>query len=66
MFSGSLIVGTNRDPFSTVASMLRHQQVLAWCRNWDRYPLLNRFPGVTPESQNWYRRRSLAGRCAQR
>ena len=65
-FPNALFVGIERNPYATVASMLRHSGVLRWCEIWEEFPIPNRFLGITESNRADYEQLSLAGRCALR
>ncbi len=50
----------------TVASMLQHRGVRRWVENWNRYPIPNRFLGITSDDMGAYAGMTLAERCAVR
>lgn len=55
-----------RNPYATVASMLRHHGVLEWHRRWRRFPIPNAFLGIRVEDADRYADLPLATRCAMR
>jgi len=59
-------LGIERDPFATVASMMRHKGVLAWQKNWRKYPIPNKFLGITSENVDKYDSLPLATQCSMR
>lgn len=59
-------VGIERDPFATVASMLRHTGVSDWHRRWREFPIPNAFLGIDEDNAATYDRLSMAKRCALR
>lgn len=63
---GALFVGVSRGPRATVASMLRHDGVLAWQRRWREFPVPNEFLGISAELAPRYEHLSPAARCALR
>ena|GEM_PF-3657903 len=65
-FPNARFLGIQRSPFATVASMLRHPGVLNWCKIWKKFPVPNRFLGITEFNVQAYENLSLAGRCALR
>lgn len=65
-FSNALFIGIERNPYATVASMMRHQSVAAWHRTWKQFPIPNRFLGITREIANRYDTIPLAAQCAMR
>lgn len=50
----------------TVASMLHHAGTRAWIDRWERYPIPNRFLGISADLLEDYRVMSPAARCALR
>ncbi|MEO8604613.1 MAG: sulfotransferase [bacterium] len=50
----------------TVASMLRHAGTRSWIDRWERYPMPNRFLGISADHLQDYRVMSAAARCALR
>lgn len=65
-FPKAQFIAITRDVFGTTASMLQHIGVRHWIEEWDRYPVPNRFLGITDENKAWYASLSLAERAAQR
>lgn len=65
-FSDAKFVVVERSVFGTVASMLRHEGVSAWQREWRRYGVPNRFLGVTRENADRYDSMSPAEQAALR
>lgn len=65
-FPQALFVGIERNPYATVASMLRHKGVSAWHRRWREFPVPNRFLGITHELAERYDSLPLAAQCAIR
>ena len=65
-FPEALFLGIERDPFATVASMLRHRGVAGWHQRWRDFPVPNRFLGITSELAEYYDELSLAQQCAHR
>lgn len=65
-FPRAQFIGVLRDVFGTVASSLRHEGVRHWVEKWDRYPVPNRFLGITEQNRDEYAGMSLAARCAVR
>jgi hypothetical protein len=59
-------VGILRNPFSVVASMMKHPAVRAWSVDWHRYPIPNPFLGITTDNARRYEKMSLAERCTMR
>lgn len=65
-FPDARFIGVVRDPFATVASMLKHDGVLEWLRRWREFPVPNSFLGITGEISTTYDELSLPTRCALR
>lgn len=65
-FPNAYFIGVLRDVAPTVASMLRHQGVRRWCEQWDRYPVPNRFLGISDGNFAWYQGASIVERCTVR
>ncbi|MBT8037056.1 MAG: sulfotransferase [Verrucomicrobiae bacterium] len=65
-FPRALFVGIERNPYATVASMLKHKSVSAWHRRWKEYPVPNRFLGITEKMADRYDDIPLASQCAIR
>lgn len=65
-FPRSVFLGVERDPFATVASMIRHKGVRSWHSSWQNLPIPNRFLGITEETAKSYDSLSLATQCALR
>ena len=66
VFHRAFFVGIQRGPYGTVSSMLKHKGVLSWYDRWEKFPVPNRFLGITPANIEAYRKLSLAGKCAMR
>jgi hypothetical protein len=62
----AVFVGIQRNPFATVASMLKHPGVLGWHDRWREFPVPNRFLGITAENAGEYDALPQAARCALR
>ncbi|NER80821.1 MAG: sulfotransferase [Leptolyngbya sp. SIO1D8] len=65
-FPKALFVGIERNPYATVASMMKHDGVAAWHRRWREFPIPNRFLGITPELINFYDKIPFAAQCSMR
>jgi hypothetical protein len=65
-FPEAVFLGIRRNPYATIASMLRHPWVLAWQDRWQEFPVPNRFLGITPENHAAYAALPQAARCALR
>jgi hypothetical protein len=66
LYPSAHLVGIIRNPFSVVASMMKHSGVREWAVDWEKYPVPNPFLGVTSENEALYREMSLAERCTLR
>lgn len=65
-FPKSLFVAIERNPYATVASMMKHRGVSAWHKRWREFPIPNRFLGITPELADTYDTIPFASQCAMR
>lgn len=65
-FPSALFVGIERNPYATVASMMKHPAVSAWHKRWREFPIPNRFLGITQEVAEMYDDLPLASQCAMR
>ena len=65
-FRSALFVGIERNPYATVASMLKHDGVLAWHTRWREFPIPNRFLGITTDLATRYDTIPRAAQCAIR
>jgi hypothetical protein len=65
-FPGSQFIGIERDPFATIASMIKHKGVSAWHRRWRGFPVPNRFLGTTEDMVDTYDSLPIARQCALR
>lgn len=65
-FPTALFVGIERNPYATVASMMRHVGVSAWHKRWREFPIPNRFLGISAETAKEYDSISLPSKCALR
>lgn len=66
VFPESLFVGIERNPYATVASMMKHKGVSTWHRRWREFPIPNRFLGITSELAGVYDNIPFASQCALR
>ena len=66
VFPDAVFVGIQRNPYATVASMLKHYGVLAWHTWWKDFPIPNRFLGITASIADTYDSLPLAAKCALR
>jgi hypothetical protein len=65
-FRSALFIGIERNPYATIASMLKHDGVSAWHTRWREFPIPNRFLGITPELAKRYDAIPRAAQCAIR
>ena len=65
-FPDALFIGIERNPFATVASMLRHRGVALWHQRWRDFPVPNRFLGISEKLAQHYDELPLAVQCAHR
>lgn len=65
-FPKALFIGIERNPYATVASMMKHAGVSAWHRRWQEFPIPNRFLGITSEIAETYDSVPFASQCALR
>ena len=65
-FPEALFLGIQRNPYATVASMLRHPGVRAWHDRWRQYPVPNSFLGITLDNQDTYDLLEPEVKCALR
>lgn len=64
-FPNAFFVNIERNPYATVASMIVHNNGLSkW--QWDKYPLPNRFLGISEEQAKYYEDIPFAAQCAMR
>jgi hypothetical protein len=65
-FPEACFIALRRRLEPTVASMLRHRGVQFWAEHWRRYPVPNRFLGITEQNAELYARMTPAERSALR
>ena len=65
-FPEAVFIGIKRDPYATIASMLRHGGVLAWFDRWLEFPVPNSFLGISADDAASYESRGVAAKCALR
>ena len=65
-FPTALFIGIERNPYATVASMLKHKGVLSWHHRWKEFPIPNHFLGITTEIEEEYDNIPLEKQCAMR
>lgn len=66
VFPQSLFIGIERNPYGTVASMMKHKGVSAWHKRWREFPIPNHFLGITSELVDTYDNIPFASQCAMR
>lgn len=66
VFPNSLFIGIERNPYATVASMLKHKGVLKSQKRWQKFPVPNRFLGITEDLSGIYDSIPVAAQCAMR
>jgi hypothetical protein len=59
-------IGIIRNPFSVIASMMRHRRVRAWAELWEKFPVPNALLGISEENRSTYAGMTLLERCALR
>jgi hypothetical protein len=65
-FPHALFIGIERNPYATVASMMKHQGVASWHKRWREFPVPNRFLGISSDIAGRYDAIPLASQCAMR
>jgi hypothetical protein len=65
-FPKSQFVAIERNPYATVASMMKHRGVAAWHKRWREFPIPNRFLGITEDIASEYESIPFASQCAMR
>jgi hypothetical protein len=65
-FPSALFIGIERNPYSTVASMLKHEGVSAWLQRFREFPIPNRFLGISSSDADGYEDKPVAARAAMR
>ena len=65
-FNDLLVLGVERNPYATIASMLQHKGVKKWFGQWKKYPLPNKFLGITKKDVDKYESYSIVKKCAKR
>lgn len=66
IFDNARFIGIVRNPYATVSSMLQHRGVLEWHKNWERYPIPNKFLGINKEITAYYDTLTLSEKCILR
>lgn len=54
VFKDAVFIGMKRNPYATIASMLKHKGVKTWHKDWKQYPIPNAFLGITEEIATHY------------
>lgn len=62
----SVFVGIVRNPFATVASMIRHPGIMKWTRDWRSLPVPNSFLGISDAVATSYDSLTAPQKCALR
>lgn len=65
-FPDALFLAIERNPFATVASMLKHKMVASWHQKWREFPIPNEFLGIDEETAKVYDSLPLPAQCALR
>jgi hypothetical protein len=65
-FPDARFLGIERSPYGTIASMLRHNGVLAHFQRWQLYPIPNRHIGLASDLVERYDALPLVAKCALR
>ena len=65
-FPRALFIGIERNPYATVASMMKHKGVTAWHSRWREFPVPNRFLGISATEAEGYENIPIASQCAMR
>lgn len=66
VFYNALFIGIKRNPYATISSMLKHEGVLSWVNNWEKYPIPNNFLGITNLNKSKYKDLTITEKCALR
>ncbi|WP_018248560.1 sulfotransferase family protein [Orenia marismortui] len=66
IFPRAFFIAIQRNPYATVASMLKHQGVLYWHKNWRDFPVPNSFLGIDKSNVEQYEDLSITTQCALR
>ena len=62
----SYFIGIIRNPHPTVSSMLLHDGVSKWIKEWKKYPIPNEFLGITNQNVEQYSKMQLEAKCTMR
>jgi hypothetical protein len=65
-FPDALFLGIERNPFATVASIMKHRKVASWHKLWRQFPVPNQFLGIDEKMAARYDSLPLAAQCALR
>jgi hypothetical protein len=65
-FPDALFLAIERNPFATVASMMKHRKVASWHQLWKQFPIPNEFLGIDDKTAAIYDTLPLAAQCALR
>lgn len=65
-FPGARFVAIVRDPYASVASMLRHPGIIHWMQRWREFPVPNAFLGITSGNAHAYGDLTAVQKCALR
>jgi len=66
VFPKAQFIGIKRNPYATVASMLKHRGILKWFERWKEFPIPNQFLGITNSNASEYEQLPSATKCALR
>ncbi|MFC0525313.1 sulfotransferase [Pontibacillus salicampi] len=68
IYPDAYFIGIQRNPYATVASMLKHgyEGVLKWHKEYTKYPIPNKFLGITSDNIKNYEDFPIAKKCALR
>ena len=66
VFPDALFLGIERNPYATVASMMKHKMVASWHGIWRQFPIPNEFLGIDAETAKTYDHLPLPAQCALR
>ena len=65
-FPNAVFLGIERNPYSVVTSMLKHEGVSAWHHKWKEFPIPNRFLGIDNKLRKEYENLPLESKCSLR
>lgn len=63
-FPNAQFIGIERNPYATVASMIKHKAVSSRHKRWVEFPMPNRFLGITEQTVKTYQQMPMVARCA--